>query len=94
MSQAGLATRAGTTQDAISRIERGAEAPSFDRLERLLLCVGLRAEVETSTLVDHGVDSRRLARTARMTPQDRLDEALGAQGLVRAIDRAASAGDR
>lgn len=94
LSQAALATRAGTTQDAVSRIERGAEEPSIDRFGRLLLCLGLRPEIEISGLVDHEVDSRRLAASARMRPQERLDEALGAQRLVSAIDSAVATSGR
>ena len=63
LSQSALATRAGTTQDAISRIERGAEEPSLARFERLLLCLGLRPEIELAALVDHEVDSRASRRS-------------------------------
>jgi len=40
ISQRRLALRAGTSQDAISRIERGAETPSVERLRRLLSALG------------------------------------------------------
>lgn len=40
LSQRRLALRAGTSQDAISRIERGAESPGLERLRRLLLLCG------------------------------------------------------
>jgi len=40
ISQRRLALRAGTSQDAISRIERGVETPSVERLQRLLSAVG------------------------------------------------------
>lgn len=94
LSQSALATRAGTTQDAVSRIERGAEEPSIERLRRVLLCLGLRPEITITELIDHEVDSRRLAETARMSPQERLDQALAAQRLVGAIDSAVAAIDR
>jgi transcriptional regulator with XRE-family HTH domain len=42
ISQAQLALRAGTTQHAVSLIERGLRRPSLDTLERLLLATGHR----------------------------------------------------
>jgi transcriptional regulator with XRE-family HTH domain len=48
ISQAQLALRAGTSQHAVSLIERGLRQPSLETLERLLLVTGhrLRAELE------------------------------------------------
>jgi transcriptional regulator with XRE-family HTH domain len=42
ISQAQLALRAGTSQHAVSLIERGLRQPSLDTLERLLLVTGHR----------------------------------------------------
>ena len=42
ISQAQLALRAGTTQHAVSLIERGLRQPCLDTLERLLLVTGHR----------------------------------------------------
>ena len=42
ISQAQLALRAGTSQHAVSLIERGLRRPSLDTLERLLLATGHR----------------------------------------------------
>lgn len=47
LSQRRLALRAGTSQDAISRIERGAEAPGLDRLRRMLLLCGEELRLST-----------------------------------------------
>ena len=40
ISQRRLALRAGTSQDAISRIERGVESPTLERLAHLLMMLG------------------------------------------------------
>jgi transcriptional regulator with XRE-family HTH domain len=40
ISQRRLALRAGTSQDAISRIERGVESPTLERLSNLLMVLG------------------------------------------------------
>ncbi|MGA3362219.1 MAG: helix-turn-helix transcriptional regulator [Solirubrobacteraceae bacterium] len=45
VSQRRLALRARTSQDAISRIERGAESPTLDRLAHLLTALGERLEL-------------------------------------------------
>lgn len=42
ISQADLALRAGTSQHAVSLIERGLRQPSLETLERLLLVTGHR----------------------------------------------------
>ena len=70
VSQRGLALRARTSQDAISRIERGVESPTLDRLTRLLMALGERLEFETVPLVETD-GGERDALTAR----ERLREA-------------------
>lgn len=45
LSQGELASRAGTTQSAIARIERGGSAPSFDRVGELVSACGLQLGV-------------------------------------------------
>lgn len=47
ISQRRLALRAGTSQDAISRIERGVESPTLERLTHLLMVLGERLEFKT-----------------------------------------------
>jgi transcriptional regulator with XRE-family HTH domain len=73
LSQRRLALRAGTSQDAISRIERGAESPTFERLRELLLVMG---EQPVLTTVELG-GSRNVegpAEVDRLTPRERLFE--------------------
>jgi transcriptional regulator with XRE-family HTH domain len=69
ISQRRLALRAGTSQDAISRIERGVESPTIERLSRLLLVLGERLELDAVALNEAQGD------VAQLTPRERLREA-------------------
>lgn len=73
ISQRSLARRAGTTQAAISRIESGLEAPSFERFTQLLLVLGERPVLDIEPL-PHDIDPADLAHAQRLTPQQRLAE--------------------
>jgi transcriptional regulator with XRE-family HTH domain len=70
ISQRRLALRAGTSQDAISRIERGVESPTLERLGHLLTVLGEQLELTSVPLVaphDHaagGSPSERLREAA------------------------------
>lgn len=72
VSQASLATRAGTTQSAISRVERDQVSPSVETLRSLLHLLGedlvLSAEQETS-----GVDRSMLRQRFQLTPAERIE---------------------
>jgi transcriptional regulator with XRE-family HTH domain len=74
LSQRRLALRAGTSQDAISRIERGAESPTVERFAQILLAMGEGLRIETEPL-ETPVPSADLAFAATMTPSERLREA-------------------
>jgi transcriptional regulator with XRE-family HTH domain len=52
ISQRRLALRAGTSQDAISRIERGVESPTLERLANLLIVLGERLQLDTTPMPD------------------------------------------
>lgn len=69
LSQRRLALRARTSQDAISRIERGVESPTLERLTHLLMVLGERLEFDTGPLI-HGEGD-----VARLTARERLREA-------------------
>jgi transcriptional regulator with XRE-family HTH domain len=69
ISQRRLALRAGTSQDAISRIERGVESPTLERLGNLLMVLGERLELDAVPLVADRKDA------ARRTARERLREA-------------------
>jgi transcriptional regulator with XRE-family HTH domain len=67
LSQARLARRAGTTQAAISRLERDELSPTYQRFADVLLSLGEAPEIRIGVLpgeydLDHLRDS--LARTA------------------------------
>lgn len=74
LSQRRLALRAGTSQDAISRIERGVESPTVERFAQILLAMGERLRIDTEPL-ETPVPSEDLALAAAMTPSERLREA-------------------
>jgi len=75
VSQARLATRAGTTQSAISRIERDQVSPSVETLRSLLHLLGEDLELgakERDSGIDRTLNRGRLA----LTPSDRLEHGL------------------
>lgn len=92
VSQASLARRAGTSQAAISRIERGLEAPGLGRLAVLFGCLGLRIEPELHPLAAHREEPLRLAEAGHLSAQQRLARAFGAGALTREIRTAVRTG--
>lgn len=74
LSQRRLALRAGTSQDAISRIERGVESPTIERFAQLMLAMGERLQVGAEPL-ETPIPAEELAIAATMTPSERLREA-------------------
>lgn len=73
LSQRRLALRAGTSQDAISRIERGAESPTVARFARLMLVLGERTSLESTPLAA-SVDGEGLGASRALSPAERLRE--------------------
>ncbi len=71
LSQRELAGRAGTSQPAIARYERGVSTPSWETLERLADACGRRIEIDVAMRPDpHDLE---LARTLlELTPRQRL----------------------
>jgi len=65
--------RAGTSQDAISRIERGRESPTFERLQSLLGAMGEEAVLQPQA-VDAPLSRQELARSRTLTSHERLLE--------------------
>jgi transcriptional regulator with XRE-family HTH domain len=90
LSQRRLALRAGTSQDAISRIERGAEAPTLERLAQLLLALGHRPVLSVEPL-EVPVPTGELAVAGAMSPSERLQEA---SSWNRVASRLALAGEQ
>jgi len=71
LSQRDLARRAGTSQPAVARYERGAATPSWETLERLAAACGQRVQLSTQALPDpHDIELATLL--LELTPQQRL----------------------
>jgi transcriptional regulator with XRE-family HTH domain len=73
ISQAQLALRAGTSQHAVSLIERGLRQPSLDTLERLLLVTGHRLGGGLEVIATEE-DPIHLAAAQRRTMAERLEQ--------------------
>ena len=86
LSQRSLARRAGTTQAAISRIERGLQDPSFERFAAIMQGMGWQPRVELEPVAVHREEPRRLLEQARYgEPSQRLATAIDAARLARRL---------
>lgn len=63
LSQAELAERAGTTQSAIARLERGRTSPSVERMRELIRACGLDLRFELVPIDDADLSLARTNRT-------------------------------
>lgn len=97
LTQRRLAIRAGTSQDAISRIERCVESPTLERLRHLLLAMGEDLELRAGRaggFAEH--DSEEIAAARALSPAERLRESaswnLVAMKLELAVAEARRAG--
>src|SRR5215467_10650552 len=72
VSQEQLASRAGTMQSAISRIETDRVSPTVETLRELLYLLG-EDLVISSEPRDWGVDRGQIGERLRLTPEQRLD---------------------
>jgi transcriptional regulator with XRE-family HTH domain len=75
LSQRQLAFRAGMTQAAVSRIERGTVSPSFGTLRELMHAMG-RQPVLSGERVAGEWDPLHLDSSRRRTPEERLKLAI------------------
>lgn len=71
LTQAELATRAGTTQSGIARWESGRTAVSLDDVRRLVRLCGFDLEVAIVPYDDS--DMAQAERLLDLTPQERID---------------------
>ena len=86
LTQQQLALRAGSTQAAISRLERGELSPTFETFERLLNVMGEEAEVKVSRA--HGdYDLARLKSLRARRPGERLALAISWNRLAGGLGR-------
>jgi transcriptional regulator with XRE-family HTH domain len=71
LSQRALARRAGTSQPAIARYERGAATPSWETMQRLVEACGRQLRLVAEPAVDpHDVELA--ASMLKLTPAQRL----------------------
>jgi transcriptional regulator with XRE-family HTH domain len=66
--------RAGTTQSAISRIERDRVSPSIDTLRELLYLLGEDLELGAEER-DFGIDPTQVDERLKLSPTERLEYA-------------------
>jgi transcriptional regulator with XRE-family HTH domain len=72
LTQLALATRAGTTQTAIARLERPGSNPRFATLERVLSAAGHRLRADSAP-GPPDEDETLIATHLRMSPAERAD---------------------
>jgi transcriptional regulator with XRE-family HTH domain len=87
LSQRALATRAGTAQSLVARIERGLTSPTAATLARLLEAAGYDVDVDLWPAVGstHMLDD--VGRIMRLTPEERLREVGNVARFVTAARR-------
>lgn len=76
LTQQQLAVRSGSTQAAISRLERDEISPTFDTFERLLAVMGEEAELSVRR-TEHDYDRARIRSLRARPPAERLAQAIG-----------------
>jgi transcriptional regulator with XRE-family HTH domain len=81
LSQRSLAIRAGTTQAAVSRIERGLTEPTWGTVRSLLLAMGREPDLRTARLQGRW-DPLHLEGSRRRSPEERLALAISANRLA------------
>jgi transcriptional regulator with XRE-family HTH domain len=82
ISQQSLARRAGTTQSAISRIERGGVSPSVRTLADLMHLVGENLVLALEP-TESGVDRSLIRANLALSPQERFDRGMAFSEFVR-----------
>jgi transcriptional regulator with XRE-family HTH domain len=71
LSQAALASRLGTTQSAVARLERDGISPRVETLERALRACGRRLELSARPQ-QSSIDETQVAGMLRMPPGERI----------------------
>jgi len=93
VSQRQLALRAGTSQAAISQLERGRRDLSVRTLERILLALGYRLDLRAERL-PLDVDERHFQAELAAPMADRLERALAWDKFAAQISGAALQAER
>ena len=81
LSQRSLALRAGTTQAAVSRIERGLTTPTWATVRALMLAMGYEPVLGAQRLRGRW-DPAHLAAARERTPAERLQLAISSNRLA------------
>jgi transcriptional regulator with XRE-family HTH domain len=87
LSQRSLARRAGTTQAAVSRIERGLTTPTWETVRTLLLAMGYEPELRARRLPGRW-DPLHLLASLERSPAERLQLAISANRLAGRLRKA------
>ena len=87
LTQEQLALRSGSTQAAVSRLERGELSPTFETFERLLFVMGEQASLTVSR-GDADYDRSRLRALRQRPPSERFELALSWNRLAGEVARA------
>ena len=93
ITQAQLAVRAGTSQNAISRIERDIQSPSVDTLRRLLAVMGEQLDLMARPMAGD-FDADHLADSRAQTMNERLERSLAWNRFGAQLAGAALGGER
>jgi transcriptional regulator with XRE-family HTH domain len=93
LSQRRLALRAGTSQSAIARIERGDEEVTWPRLRSIVIAMG-EEPVLSSRPVASRYDAADLFALRRMSPTARLESGLASNNLGSELAAAVSSSKR
>lgn len=91
ISQRSLARRAGTTQAAVSRIERGLEEPGFERFRALMAGLGLKPSIVLEPLAPHRMERRRLLEAQRKSAGERVLDGAAMARLAERLRQGADA---
>jgi transcriptional regulator with XRE-family HTH domain len=92
LSQRSLARRAGLTQAALSRIERGESSPNWETIRALMLAMGYQPDLHVERLEGRW-DPLHLAAAHERPPAERLALAISASRLAGRLRHAAAGGD-
>jgi transcriptional regulator with XRE-family HTH domain len=87
ISQRSLARRAGTTQAAVSRIERGLTTPTWETVRALLLAMGYEPDLQARRLRGRW-DPVHLAASHERSPAERLELAMSANRMAGRLRKA------
>jgi transcriptional regulator with XRE-family HTH domain len=90
LTQAELAARAGTTQSAIARLERGATTPTLDTISKLVRAAGFDLDFRIVG-TDDEQDWSIVQQTRRLSPTQRVRQNSRAVGFIQRARRAKAA---